>query len=274
MKNTENQGNSSKFINSVNRALDILEYLFAAGKDVSISQISRDLNMHKSTVYRSLITLQNRGYVAQNPESELYKLGIKTFILGTHFEGEAEIENFLQPYLHRLNEKFGEAVNASVLQRNYDGIYKSVIIAKVSSMQSLNANTKLGSLNECYCAAVGKCLLAFSENIDLSIYEKYPMQRFTNSTITTIPELEKELEKVRKEMYAIDNEEAERQLFCIGTPILKDGVAIAAMSISGPTGRINDEHIQEKIDYLKELGKEISEKLSLNNAVKAKPVDE
>lgn len=263
MKDIENQANSSILINSVNRALDILEYIFSAGKDVSVTQISRDLGMYKSTVYRSLVTLQNRGYITKNPDTECYRLGIKAFILGTCAEVEAEIENFLQPYLHQLNDKFGESVNASVLQRNYDGSYKSVIIAKVLSNKSLNSNQVVGSINECYCAAVGKCLLAFSKNVDLSVYEKHPMQKFTESTITSIDELEKELERVRQNKYAIDNEEREHQLFCIATPVLKNGVAIAAISLSGPVGRMNDEHLKEKIEYIKALGEEMSEKISM-----------
>lgn len=257
------EANQSVIINSVNRALDILEYIFSARREVSVSQIARDLDMHKSTVYRALVTLQNRGYVTQNPETENYYLGIKTFILGTHSTEEIEIENFLRPYLKRLNEQFNEAVNASVLQRNYDGVYKSVIIAKESSYKALNANTTIGSLNECYCSAVGKCLIAFSENIDLSVYEKHPMQKFTESTITSIDELEQELEMVRSNRYAIDNEEREKQLFCIAAPVLKNGVAVAAVSLSGPVGRMKDEHLEEKIEYVKALGLEMSEKISV-----------
>lgn len=257
------EANTSVLINSVNRTLDILEYLFKVGNEASISQISKDLGLYKSTVYRSLATLQNRGYVKQNPLNDCYSLGIKTFILGSGMKIESELEHIVQPYMQRLNDRFHESVNLSVMTRGIDGTYKSVIIAKIDSKLSLSAYTNIGSMNECYCSSVGKCLIAFSNDIDLKVYEEHPMQRFTDTTITSIEALQAEIETVRNQGYAIDNEEREIGLYCIGAPILQNGTAVAAISLSGPAARMCGADQQERIAYVKQLGIEISQAVSI-----------
>ena len=119
-----------------------------------------------------------------------------------------------------------------------------------------------GWANDCHCAAVGKCLLAFSENIDLSVYDQRPMIKYTDKTIVTREELEKELRQVKQQGYAVDDEEREIGLTCIGAPILKNGqYAVAAISLSGPTGRIKDENFQKKIERLCQVTREISNSL-------------
>ncbi|MCD8361520.1 MAG: IclR family transcriptional regulator [Lachnospiraceae bacterium] len=255
--------NTSVLINSVNRTLDILEYLFRVGGEVSISQISKELGLYKSTVYRSLATLQNRGYVKQNPANDCYSLGIKTFILGSGARIESELEQTVHPYMQQLNDRFHESVNLSVLTRDVDGVYKSVILSKVDSKLSLSAYTNIGSLNECYCCAVGKCLLTFSDSIDLDVYREHPLERFTDTTITSVEALRAELDTVRMQGYAIDNEEREIGLYCIGAPILQNGVAVAAISLSGPTARMCGSDQAERIEYIRQLSAEISQAVSI-----------
>lgn len=256
--------NKSIIINAVDRSLDVLEYLFDANQEVPITQISRDLGIYKSTVYRTLATLQNRGYVKQNPETDKYSLGFKAYLLGSRMRTESAIEEVAAPYLKELNERFHEAVNLSVMNRDANGIYNSIIIASESSPLSLNANTNLGDMNECYCSAVGKCLLAFTEGVDLSIYDKYPMVRYNERTITTVGALRDELIKVRRQRYAVDNEEREAGLYCLGAPILLHGSAVASISISGPVGRMKEDGLAEKIDAVKAVGEELSQAISLH----------
>ncbi|MGI6095446.1 MAG: IclR family transcriptional regulator [Lachnospiraceae bacterium] len=255
--------NTSVLINSVNRTLDILEYLCKTGREVSISQISKDLGLYKSTVYRSLATLQNRGYVKQNPTNDCYSLGIKTFILSSGMKFESELEHIAQPYMQRLSNRFPEAVSLAVMARGIDGSYKSVIISKIDSKLNLTAYTYIGTMYECYCSSLGKCLIAFSKDTDLHVYEEHPMQRFTDTTITTIDALQAELDATRVQGYAVDNEEREIGLYCIGAPILRNGIAVAAISLSGPTARMCSADQQERIEYVKQLGMEISQAISM-----------
>ena len=182
---------TSVIINSVDRALDILNYLYEQGKEVSITQISKDLDIYKSTVYRTLATLESKDFVEKNPETEKYGLGMKLFVIGNSIGEKIGLQKVIKPYAQRLHDEFNEAVNVSVLERSDGGAYHSVMIYKEENKQILGFNSDLGSRNECYCAGVGKCLLAFKDQIDLSVYEKHPMKQYTERTITTIDGLEK-----------------------------------------------------------------------------------
>ena len=254
---------TSVIINSVDRALDILNYLYEQGKEVSITQISKDLDIYKSTVYRTLATLESKDFVEKNPETEKYGLGMKLFVIGHSIGEKIGLQKVIQPYAKQLHDEFKEAVNVSVLEHSDGGPYHSVMIYKEENKQILGFNSDLGSRNECYCAGVGKCLMAFKDQIDLSVYEKFPMTKYTERTITTIEGLEKELEMVRRQGYAVDDEERELGLTCIAVPIMNGSTkqAVAAISLSGPTTRIKDSTYETKIKRLKEIGREISEKL-------------
>lgn len=252
----------SVIINSVDRALDILIYLYNEGRETSITKMSEDLKIYKSTVYRTLATLEAKNFVAKNPETEKYSLGTKLFIIGTSIGERMGIQKIIKPFAKQLHEEFNETVNISILERNDMDIYRSVIIHKEENNQILRFNSEVGSRNDCHCAAVGKCLLEFSDHIDLSIYEDHPMIRYTERTITTLDGLKAELEMVRQNGYALDDEERELGLTCLGAPIIKNKkYAVAAISLSGPTFRIKDETFAYKIQRLCEIAKEISKNM-------------
>ncbi|MEG0779200.1 MAG: IclR family transcriptional regulator [Oscillospiraceae bacterium] len=249
---------ASVIINSVDRALDILLYLYNKGCETTITAISQDLDIYKSTAYRTLVTLQNKGFVDQNPENGRYTLGVKFFVMGLSIGDKLGIQQVVRPYAQKLHDEFGEAVNVSVLEKNPLDVYRSIIIWKVEGSQILRFNSELGSRNDCHCAGVGKCLLAFGRDIDLSVYEKLPMVRYTAKTIQTIDQLKDELARVREQGYALDDEEREEGLTCAAVPILRRGVAVAAMSISGPSYRIREAPLSELIRRLREVSREIT----------------
>lgn len=253
---------ASVIINSVDRALDILLYLHAKGGEASITAISQDLKIYKSTVYRTLVTLENKGFVEQNMETGRYSLGKKLFVLGMGIGDRMGLRKVVRPYTRQLHEEFGEAVNVSILDRSRSDVYQSVIVWREEGGQIIHFNWEIGSRNDCYCAGVGKCLLAFGEDIDLSIYEEHPMKAYTEKTIRTVAQLEEELEKVRRLGYALDDEEREAGLTCVAAPILRNGVAVAAVSISGPTSRMKKLKLSVISGRLKEVCREISQELA------------
>lgn len=249
---------ASVIINSVDRALDILLYLYNhEEEEVAITKISDDLGIYKSTVYRTLVTLENKGFVSQNAENGKYSLGTKLYIIGSNVADKLGLEKLITPFATALHDEFQEAVTVSILEKNDLDVYKSVIIYKLSGKQALNFNSAIGSRNDCYCAGVGKCLLAFGENIDLSVYEKFGMQAYTERTITTIEAFEAELQVVREQGYALDDEEREKGLLCIAVPIINKGYATAAISLSGPKERMRED-FEHKIKTLMKTAVEIS----------------
>lgn len=250
----------SDIIQSVDRALEVMIYLYHEGGETSITKIAADLGVYKSTVYRTLVTLENRGFVHKNPETEKYWLGSRLFTLGKVVENRMGLQEIIRPYARKLCDAYQEVVNVSILERDPADVYHSVIILKEESgRQVLTAIRPVGFSSECGCTSAGKCLLAFGENIDLSVYEKRPMRAYTGRTITTVPALRAELARVRERGYATDHEELEHGLTCIGAPILDSGgCAVAAVSLSGPTGRMTGGDMEERVEAVRRIAREIS----------------
>ena len=250
----------SDIIQSVDRALEVMIYLYHEGKETSITKIAADLGVYKSTVYRTLVTLENRGFVRKNPETDKYWLGNRLFVLGKGVENRMGLPEIVRPYAKKLYDAYCEVVNVSILERNPDDVYRSVIILKEESdRQVLTVNPPVGSSSECYCSSVGKCLLAYSSDIDLGVYDTHPMRPHTEHTIIAVSALRAELAKVRERGYAMDHEELEYGLTSIGAPILdQKGEAVAAISLSGPTSRMLTGDIEERIEAVKRIAREIS----------------
>lgn len=250
----------SDIIQSVDRALEVMIYLYHEGKETSITKIATDLGVYKSTVYRTLVTLENRGFVRKNPETERYWLGNRLFVLGKGVENRMGLPEIVRPYAKKLYDAYCEVVNVSVLERNPDDVYRSVIILKEESPnQVLTVNPPVGSSSECHCSSVGKCLLAFGSKIDLSVYENVSLTAHTAHTITSADALRAELAKIRSDGYAVDREELEMGLTCIGAPILdRSGVALAAISLSGPTSRMLAGDLDERVEAVRRIAREIS----------------
>lgn len=125
--------------------------------------------------------------------------------------------------------------------------------------QVLKANPSVGSSSECHCSSVGKCLLAFGQDVDLSVYESHPLTVYTEYTISSLEQLKEELDDVREKGYAIDREELELGLTCIGAPILDhSGHAIAAISLSGPKSRMLAGDFCERVRAVTEVARKIS----------------
>lgn len=251
----------SVIINSVDRAMDILLYIYNTGNEVSITNISQALGIYKSTVYRTLVTLENKGFVEQNPDNGRYALGMRLYTMGLSIGDKLGLQKLVKPYTHQLHEEFREAVNVSIIEKNPMDVYKSVIIWKEAGNQILRFNSEMGSRNDCHCAGVGKCLIAFGEDIDLSVYEELGMTVYTDKTIRTLDQLRQELEKVRAQGYAVDDGEREEGLTCVAAPILRRGFAVAAISISGPTQRIRQASVPKIAQRLKDVCGEITKNL-------------
>lgn len=250
-------------ISAVDRALDILVYLYNEGTERGISDISKDLGMYKSTIHRSIVTLENKGFVYQNHETGKYWLGMKLFAIGKSVEDKFSFSKVAKPYTKSLLEEFNETVNVSILDTSSSDNLKTIIVHKEeNTKQVLTVVPALGSSCECHCSSVGKCLLAFGKDIPYDKFTDKPLKHFTENTIKTWDEFFKCLSIVKKEGYAIEDGEKEIGLTCIGAPILDNkGIAIAAVSISGPSNRMHDGDFEYKIKRVIETAHLISTKL-------------
>lgn len=250
----------SEMIVSVDRALDILLFLYNNGKEMGISDIGRGLGLHKSTVHRSLATLENKGFVYQNKENGKYWLGIKIYAMGLLIGEKLSLADLIKPYSKELFDEFQEVVNVSILDESSPGGYKTIIILKeVDTNKVLSVNPRIGSSSDAHTSSVGKCLLAFSKDVDLKEFSDKSLKKHTENTLANGNDLLNEIEKVRKNGYAIDDEEQEIGLTCIGAPILdRDGNAIAAISMLGPSSRMKKGDFENKISRVIETAQNIS----------------
>ena len=246
----------SSNIKAVERALEVLLYLNRQDGPVGVSQISKDLDIYKSTVFRTLQTLESQHFVEQHQESGKYGLGVVFIVMASKITKY----DLYRPFAVKLHQEFGEAVNVSILDNSSTSVYKSVIVLKEDSKDNiLSVSPKLGSVMDCYCSSVGKCLLAFTPDVSERQLKNYTFSCFTPNTITDVPTLLQELDTVRAQGYALDNEEQEIGLTCVGVPVLnRDGTAVAAMSISGPTQRLQNHDVALIVEQLKRTSAEIS----------------
>ena len=166
--------------------------------------------------------------------------------------------------LQEISDAYGECVTYGILEQEWDGMYANVPLITIESTHNLGLSRKISNQTECYCASLGKCLLAFSENVNLDVYKDAEFTPFTEHTITNYEDLMKELEQVRYQGYAVDAEEREIGLYCLGVPVLNGhGNSVAAISISGPKSRVKDEHFEEKITLMKEVSARITREVYL-----------
>ncbi len=249
----------SEIINSLDRALDILILLYHKKREMGVTEISKELGVYKSTIHRTLYTLENKGFVNQNLDNGKYWLGVKLYAIGMVVGEKLSIKELVKPYVKELNMEFNEVVNVSILEENSDDCPRSIVIHKeYGSNQLQSVNPTVGSSCECYCSSVGKCLMAFND-INYKSFNDLQIKKYTETTIENWDEMLTVLEKIRKDGYAIDNEELEHGLTCIGAPILdKDNKAIAAISLSGPTIRMKSGDFNYKIKRVIETAKKIS----------------
>lgn len=247
--------NSEKTIQSVDRAIKIIR-CFDTFEELGITEISKLLNLHKSTTFGIVSTLSANGILEKNENTGKYKLGLELYRLGTKVN--LSLRGITLPYLERLVEMYEETANLVVLQD-----LSVVYLEKVESSHSMRISTSVGGRKPLYCTAVGKAILAFLPPDELERkLDKMKLVKFTDNTITSKEDLKKALNEIRKRGYAEDNEEMEIGLHCIAAPILNQySYPIGAISVSGPISRMNGEVDINISRTLVEFTMEISKKL-------------
>ena len=232
-----NNNNKPKYpIRTLINASNILDYFIKKGKAISLNEISENLNLYPSTTHRILDTLRYLNYVTQLPDSEYYQLGLKSLELGMAKLSQIDFIKEAMPFLSELSRKYNENVYLAVL---FEGMV--FYQAKMEAFRTVKLDTHLGTRACFNCTSLGKILIAFLPKHEREkIYQNVGFCRATKNSIINKNKFEKEINKVRKQGFAIDNEENEEDIQCIAAPIRDySGRVIAALSISGPSYRFN-----------------------------------
>ncbi len=252
--------NYSGIVQSLNRGLEILDYLSKRDEYVSLSELTSYIELDKSTVYRIMKTLLGKGYVRQDEKSRGYSLGFRIFDLSRALSGMLSLEKSATPFLKDLMERTGESAHLAVL---FEGM--ATFISKENSSKVLAINTEIGRREPLHSTALGKVLLAhlpedeFNDFMNRYAFRKKVGKKFTKNTITKVTDLKKELDRVKMRGYAIDYEEYKPGVRCIAAPVYNaDGVVIAAIGISGPGSRMTKKKLPALSKIVSEVGEDLS----------------
>lgn len=233
---------SDVIIQSVDRALRIIDCFSGNARELGISEIAEEMTLSKSTVFGLVNTLVINGYLEQNEENKKYRLGIRLFELGNLVGSRMDLRKAALPYCRKLSEDYNQGVHLAV--RSGD---EMIYIDKVDVPGLSIAYSYVGKRAQMYCTGVGKAILAYLPEQELERYlEHTSLIGMTSHTITDRGELKKELEEIRRHSFAMDNEEVEEGLKCVAAPIFDwRGAPVAAISSSGMASRMTDQVIEK-----------------------------
>ncbi len=239
----------------LDRTCDILECIAANGPELGVSEITVDLGLSKSTVHRLLSALEHREYVRRVPVTGRYRLGVKLLELGQKARDADGLVANAGAYLTRLVAETGETAHLGVLR---DG--EVVSLCAVESPKTLRTPATVGRRTPAHSSSLGKCMLADLNLSELSaMLGPLKLKRFTPRTIVTQQALVKELEKVRQQGYAVDDEEFELGLKCVGAPVRdRSGRVRAALSIAGPANRLGLDAMSSRAATVVRIAAELS----------------
>lgn len=250
----------SKKNQSVEKVLRIIEFMSENSGPMRLQDLAKSLELPQSTALRFLNTLMQNGYVCQDPDSLKYYLSMKLCKLGHMVSTKIDFRAIVRPFMEELAEKTGESVCLAI-ENNLEMVYIDYVDGPDKILRTLR---RIGRTAPMHCTAVGKVHLM---NYDCSMLNHLIQWKgltpITKNSITTREALVEELDKVRRQGYAVDDEECENGARCLAAPIYDfTGKIIGAISISGPCGRMNDEKIQELKDVVIDTAKRVSEQLS------------
>lgn len=241
----------------VDRIFDILEQIAQADHPSGLSELVERTGMSKTTVHRLLTSLCARQYVEKHPDGT-YSIGYKMIeIVSAHING-LELLTESRPFLNQIARDYDLTTHLGILDR-----YEVVYIEKMDLYPHTRLYTQVGYRSPAYCSSIGKCLLACLSGDELAeaLYG-CPFKKHTPNTITDIWEFKRMLKVIRKQGWAMDNEEFQTGHRCVGAPIFDyRGTAVAAISASGSIAALSDDRLEQVIREVKAAAAGISRRM-------------
>lgn len=223
-------------IQSLAKGLKILNLLEHSRQGMGTTEVANQLDIDKSSASRLLHTLANYGFVEQDGATARYLLGPQLVTLGQRLLNRITLRDHARPYLYELVDKTGECAHLAI-QAQQQALY----IDQVESTAALRVESEIGTLAPLHCTALGKTLLAFGGG-------RMPdeLQPYTRRTVADRSSLAAQLGQTRQRGYAIDDEEYNYGVRCVAAPVYDhQGKLVGAIGISGPSGRIALERVDE-----------------------------
>lgn len=239
-------------IQSLARGIRLLDIIASADRAYSITELAAVIDVDKSSASRLVKTLVNYDYLQREPGSRRYVLGKRLHRISWELFNRYPVREKAKPYLYRLVRETGECSHTAVFSEG-----KALMIDDVEAEASLRVVGGVGRMLYLHCTAVGKGLLAFG---DYPFPDHLPAQ--TSYTLTDPDGLAANLEQIRRQGYALDDEETDMGIRCIAAPVYDYmGSTIATIGISGPTPRVTPDRVQPLAEMVMQVAAELSAEL-------------
>jgi DNA-binding IclR family transcriptional regulator len=246
---------------AVGRVFQIIEYLANRDDWVSLREMARELRISPASAYRALTSLKEMGYVRQHAQDSTYQLTLKIAWVSAQVLEHVQLRQIAHPVLQHLTSVTNETTHLAVLE----GI-EFVYIDKVDNSQAVRMRSRVGQRGLLHCTAAGKSMLAFLPEAEVEpILRRLKFPALTEHTITDMARFREQLLKVRRQGYAVDDEENELGIRCIGSPIYDHaGRLSGALSVSGWTITMTRERMPQLAPELMQACQRISEELGFS----------
>ena len=226
---------------SVERAIAILEYLDSSRRGLNISEIGRKLNIPKSSAHVIIVTLERLGYVQKKEDSLHYMLGLKAYGLGLGMMKSLSLSEAALPHMRALSNQLHLPSHLAVPDGD-QGVY----IQKVDTPGLIKIDTYVGRRMDLHCTGVGKTILAYGpQELHDRFLAKQVYIRYTRNTLTSPRMMQREISKIRKLGFAVDDEEEELAVRCVAVPVFQNSRFAAALSVTGTTAQLPMSAIDE-----------------------------
>lgn len=230
----------SPTIQAVDRALDLLS-LLSAHDGMTLSELAGRLGQSVATMHRLLASLAAREMVEIDPANQAWHIGPEAFRLGSSFLRRSNVVERSRPVMRELTAETRETSNLGI---EWNG--QVLFVGQVETHEFIRAFFRPGTLSPLHASGIGKALLSSYEPVRVdAVLREAHFERFTERTLSTRAALMEELELTRRRGYAFDNEERAKGMRCIAAPVLNGfREPVAGISISGPSERIPDAHVE------------------------------
>jgi len=245
---------SSAPVGVISKVLKILEVLQSSGSGLGLKAISDATGIHKSTAHRFLKHLEREGYLICT-EAGAYLIGPRLAQMTARVNPQANLQTVARPVLWELWKSTQETVNLAVLDQN------TVLYVEVmESPHEFRLSSRVGTRRPLHATALGKALAAFlPDDARDSILSTISFQPSTQKTIMNMVQFRRELQKIQRQGYALDDEEAVLGARCVSAPVLDSrGEAVGAVSVSGPVTRLSLNQVATLADAVTSAARSIS----------------
>lgn len=228
------KGSDTQGLRAVTRTLDLLDVIATTEGKLDLTTLAKASGLHPATALRYLASLEARGLIRHSREAG-YQLGARLFELGSAFVRRTSFADEVQPVLEDLARRVEETASAGILDES-----SVLYLAIVQGQRELGIQSSPGLRHPAYCTSLGKAILAqLPWDEAKAVLDVVPRQRLTSKTRVDLLEIRRDFDSIRQLGYAVDDEERQEGVICIGAPVFDHTGAVAgALSISGPAFRV------------------------------------